>query len=175
MKLRTILKNGLLISVVLLCGSRGPRLPYASIISLYESLLLSLGVLCCVLGIWGSVICPAALKRASDPERYRGAGAHASEVLTPLFLSLALFTGVTLIVFCAPLLRGLNLSWGMRLVIKSFAAGLSGGIFFVLCSAVFGLMGLVDTFQSIVTRTETETKMKARFMMGHRVPSENGK
>ena len=173
--IRKILKNGLLITLMAACGSRGPNMPYASIVSIYESLLLALGVLCCVLGLWGSVICPTALKRARDPDHYKGAGVHASEVLTPLFLSLVMFLGTLFTAVCAPFLKSLNISGLWRVVIKASAAGLSGGIFFVLCSAVFGLMGLVDTFQHIVSRTETETRMKARFMMGTRIKKEEKK
>lgn len=164
-----MMKNGLLIAVVVLCGLRGPNMPYASIVSIYRSLLLALGILACVLGAWGSIVCPAALKRARDEEKYKGAAAEAANVLTPLFLALVLFM-VTLCIACiAPFLQGLDLPGFLRVILKAIASGFAAGIFFLLCLALFALMELVDTFQHVVNQAETKTGMRARFMMGHRV------
>lgn len=164
MKIRTVLKNCLLIALMAVCGSRGPNMPYSAIVGLYDSLLLALGVLCCVLGVWGSFLCPAALKRACDPDRCEGSGKHASEVTMPLSGLLVLFLLSLFIAISAPILKTLNISDTPRAVIKACAAGLSVGIFFVLCSAMFGMIGLVDTFQRIVNHMELETKMRARSM-----------
>lgn len=169
MKVRTILKNGLLIAVMVFCGLRGPNMPYTSILSIYRSLLLGIGILCCVLGVWGSVVCPAALKRARDEEKYKGAATEASNVLTPLFLALVLFLATLVIVFVAPFLKGVDIPGTLRATLKVCASGLSAGIFFILCLALSALLGLVDTFQHLVNRAETETDMRARFMMGHRI------
>ena len=160
---------------MVLCGWRGPNMPYASIVGIYRSLLLALGLLCCVLGVWGSVVCPAALKQALDEEKYKGSSVQAANVLTPLFLTLVLFMVTLSVAFVAPFLKSLDIPEACCIILKSCASGLSAGIFLILCLSLVALLGLVDSFQHRVNRAETETRMRERFMMGTRIRNDEKK
>lgn len=169
MKIRTILKNGLLIVVMVFCALRGPNMQSSSILSIYRSLLLGIGILCCVLGVWGSTVYPDALKRAGDEEQYKGSAAQAANVLTPLFLSLVLFLLTFGVSFVAPFLQGADIPGSFRVILKALASGVSAGIFFVLGATLLALAGFVDTMQHIANQEETKTDMRARLMLGTRI------
>lgn len=162
--LRTILKNGLLIAVMVFCSLHGPNMPYASILNIYRSLSLALGILCCVLGAWGGIVCPAALKMARDEEKYKGASAVSAKVLSPLSLALGLFVVTLCIAYFAPFLNGYEIHGMLRVILKSCALGLSAGILFAVCRCFTSLLEVVGTLQELVNRAEIETDMKAGFM-----------
>lgn len=166
-----MMKDILFIVLLMFCTLRGPNMPYASILSIYRSLLLALGILACVLWTWGNAVCSAALKKAKDEEKYKGAANEASEALTPLFCALGLFLATLGILFVAPFLKEFDIPEMLCTVLKACASWFSLVIFFVISLILYDLGDHVNTLQHLVNRAETETDMRARFMLGHRIKS----
>lgn len=158
------------LAIIVFCACMGNKIPLASHINIYNTLLTISGILFGILGIWVSVLYPEILAKTLSSEVQGGNSEKSNQLLAPMFFSLLVFMLTGALLLSIPFILALKLPLEYCVILKHTSSGIMGILFVSFIYLIFNVMASADALQSLVRRHETIADMKNRSVSGSIIP-----